>query len=345
MGRAPFVAAILVLLLLPAAAPAGARIDSPPEWRVGDRWDYNMTVSNQQGTTYGNLTQEVAAAGTVRVGGRDVLSYTLSSKQTYWGYGLRTTTNSRIYIQKSDLCALIINTTTTTYFGEMNSTASTELRYNASDGRYRFPLVEGDSWTAAYELGRKLRLERSMVEESRNVTAAVTVESPERLSLPAGRFLAYKVTYTYDSGNVTTYWYCDAVRGEAARRELDRSTGTLTVYELKGYHPAPAPLPIIGSDSDKALMLGLISVALVVAALAILAMRRRAPKAPKQKKEQSGPAAPEFHFEHTRDGLQMKSVKPDIMSIACPACHRVFKTPAGAKSVRCPFCGKEGKLG
>jgi uncharacterized Zn-finger protein len=269
----------------------------------------------------------------------------LSSKQTHSGYGLRTIVNSRTYIQRSDLCTLCINSTATTFLGEMNTTGSTELRYNASDGRYRFPLVEGDSWTAAYEEGRRVRLERSTVEDSRNVTVAVAVGGPEKLTLPAGRFLAYKVTCTDDSGNETTYWYCGAVRGEAARRELDPITGTMTLYELKAYNPAPTPLPIIGSDRDKALLLGGMSVALVAAALAIVALRKRAPKAPKQKKGQSEPAAPEFHFEHTRDGLQMGSVKAGTRSLACPACHRVFKTPAAAKSVRCPFCGKEGELG
>lgn len=341
MRRLTLAAVLLLLLLSPSVLMAEKQVDAAPEWRVGDRWEYTITVEGPAGRTYGNMSQQVSAVGQVRVGNRTVDAYTLRTRQTHTGFGVNSTTTSTTHIARSDIGTLDVNSTSATNYEELRSQARMELRYDPSDGRYRFPLRAGADWNAEYNVSRRVLLSSAVILENRTAYAQFSCEGPEELSVAAGRFLAFKITCTLDSGNQTIYWYSDAVRGDVMKSELDRRTGALTVSELNKYMRQPEPLPLLGTDIGRATLLGGISAVLVFTALALHLVRRKNIRAHRPKKVEEAPA-PSFHFEKTREGLQMTV---ETISLSCPACRRVFKVPKGTLAVKCPFCGKQGRLG
>lgn len=340
MGRLPIVVLLLVLVLAPALPPpAGADVQGPPDWKAGDRWEYRIVYKSPLGTTFGNLTQEVTAVGPVRVGNRTVDAYTLSSHQRTMGFGVNSSASSRTYISKSDLGTLSINTTSSSHLGELSSSARMETRYDASDGRYRFPLGVGTNWSVEYNLSRRVLLSPGLIEENRTVYGQSTCEAIDRLSVGAGRFQAYRVTCTFDSGNVTTYWYSEGVRGDVKREEMDPMTGSMTIYTLERYVRAAEPFPLLGSDTGRAILLGIISGVLLLSALALVLARRRATKPPAAAERKDSPPAPE------RKKAPGAGPAAASVELACPACRRRFRVPAGTVAVKCPFCGKQGRPG
>jgi hypothetical protein len=275
MGRLALAAVLLLLLLPSALVPAESRVDSAPRWNQNDRWEYRVTVRGPSETTFGNLTREVSATGPVRLGNRTVDAWTLTSRQTGSVDGVNTTTVSTTYVSQSDLCVLYVNSTSESWLGELSSRANIELRYNASDGRYRFPLSAGASWEVDYNMTRTLKLNSGLSVENRTVHAGYTCDGEERVSVPAGRFMAFRIDCTPDSVNRTSYWYSDAVRGEVKREEQDGSTGILTTYDLKQYHRSPEPMFLIGTDTGLAMLLAAISAVLAAAAIIIYWARTR----------------------------------------------------------------------
>lgn len=341
MGRLAIAAIVFLLSLTSALVPAESRVDSAPEWNRGDRWEYRITVQGPADRTYGNLTQEVSAAGAVRLGNRTIDAYTLTTRQTLSGSGVNTTTVSTVYVSQSDLCVLYVNSTSVTRYGDLSSRARMEMRYDASDGRYRFPLTAGTDWNMEYNLTRTVLLDPGLRVENRTVYGQFTCEGAENISVPAGRFRALRISCTINSGNQSSYWYSDAVRGEVMRRELDGRTGSVTLYELKMYQRSPEQLPLLGTDTGRAMLLGGISTVLIVAAGLLLWTRRGKRKISQPEEAREAPPT-SFHIEKGRDGLQLKI---DTVNLMCPACRRVFTATAGAQAVKCPFCGKEGRLG
>lgn len=340
MGRLPIFVLLFVLLLAPAMLTP-AEVQGPPDWKAGDRWEYKIVHHSLLGTTFGNLTQEVTAVGPVRVGNRTVDAYTVSSRQRTMGFGVNSSASSRTYISRSDLGTLSVNTTSSSNFGELRSSARMEVLYYSSDGRYRFPLGVGTNWSVEYNMSRRVFLSPGLMEENRTVYGQCTCEAIDKVQVGAGRFQAYRVRCTFDSGNVTTYWYSEGVRGEVKREELDPMTGATTTFTLERYVRAAEPFPLLGSDTGRAILLGTVSMLLLLSALALVLARRRTPKPTPAKGAEDHPPAPAGKG---TTGART-AAKAGPVELACPACRRRFKVPAGTVSVTCPFCGKQGRLG
>jgi hypothetical protein len=288
MRRLALAATLIVLVLPSAMVPAESRVDMAPEWNMGDRWEYRVTVNGPAQTMFGNLTLEVSAVGPVRLGDRTSDAYTLTSRQTVSGNNVDSITSSITYVSRSDLCVLCVNSTIVTWYGSLNSSAMMELRYNASDGRYRFPLDAGAAWETDYVLTRAVRLDSGLSVENRTIHTSFACEGALNLSVPAGRFRALKVVCCSDASNRTSYWFSGAVRGDVRREDRDGSTGVTTVYDLKSYRRSQGPMFILGTDTGLAIMLGIISAVLAAAALSILWARSRDSSAASPKKEGRG---------------------------------------------------------
>jgi hypothetical protein len=272
---APF--AVLLLLALPCpVAWAQEGVDSAPSWNRGDRWDYEVTVNGAGDVSRGNLSQEVVAAGPVRLDNRTVDVYTLATRQaTRSGGGANSTESTTTYVSRTDLCVLYVNSSSATTLQGLSSRARMELRYNASDGRYRFPLEAGMAWQTDYEITRTIRLDFGQWTDNVTVHGAFTCEGADKIVVPAGRFLAHKVVFRPDGRNTTTYWFSAAVRGEVKREQLDGMTGASTTFVLKKYHREAQPPFLLGTDTGLALVLGMISLGLVAAGTGIYLARKR----------------------------------------------------------------------
>jgi len=342
MGRRALISLALLLLALPPVLPVGAQEAAVATWRVGDRWDYNLTVVSPESFHTGSLTVKVTGDGTVRLHNESVRAYTLSiSRRERWeGFNI-TSTITRL-VDRATLCTLFSNTTQTMTLGGLESRWTTTEYYSPSDGRYQFPLGAGLNWTASYGVNRTTLTSNSRKTEDIDLSRALTCEVREGLSVPYGRHMALRVRCTLDdTGNYSRYWYSESVRGDLKVEDYDRVTRALTTLALTRYSRAAEAAPILGPDTEKALVLA--TAALVFLCILIVAMfiRARPPKPPPPvTQEEQGP--PAFTFESSRDGYSMKV---NTVELACPACRKRFKVMATARTVRCPHCGHEGKRG
>jgi len=328
----------LLLLPLPAHAQAAPAEAGAPDWRVGDRWDYAVVVSSSAGTLYGNLTVRVTADGQVRAGNATVRAYTVVEKRTDYGSGSNTTALTTLHIDARTLCTLSSDRTVKYQFGSFSSEVRTELTYEPSDGRYRFPLAAGENWTARYNLTRTRHFTYNFTTDNSSVAARYDCLAYEELS---HKEKAFRIRCSSDGGGpAVTVWYSKRVRGEIQREEYDRSSDATTSFMLRSYSRAPVPSLLSDPDTLKALVLGAAGIVLAAIAVFLAAARRRMPRMPKPDQPVEQPLSA-FQFEQTRDGVAVKVNQRDI---ACPRCGRAFKVIVTARAARCPFCRYEGNL-
>ncbi|MGH7424516.1 MAG: hypothetical protein ACREJ1_12685 [Candidatus Methylomirabilales bacterium] len=189
----------------PAPAPSTTRVDSPPEWRAGDRWVYDWT----SGTNAGTKTVEVLEIKgvnniqyyIVRIGDLDHY-YTLDFK---WAGTVR---DGRV-----------------------------EARMAPPQPWFAWPLEIGKRWVhrGSYE-------ERDRKQEQNDTFAVVTTETVE---VPAGRFHAFKVVREASRLESDQYWYAPEVRWYAkwiGRRGQVQFEERLREYQAAPrLIPAPTP--------------------------------------------------------------------------------------------------------
>jgi hypothetical protein len=283
MGRLALAAVLLLLSMPSSLVPAQTQVDSPPGWKEGDRWEYRVIVQGPSETTFGNLSQEIASVGPVRLDGRALDAYSVTSRLSRSANNVNSSTVSTIYVSRSDICVIFANSSSVTRMGDLSTRANVELRYNTSDGRYHFPLATGAGWEVDYNLTRTLSTGNSVSVEDRWVHVSCACEGPEKVIVPAGRFMAQKIVCAQDAVNRTSYWYSEAVRGEVKREELDGSTGVITTYELTRYHRAQEPAFLLGTDTGLAMVLAGISMVLLAAAAIIFWRGRKRDVLPPEK--------------------------------------------------------------
>lgn len=157
----------------PAAAPRPvAHVDSPPEWRPGDRWVYDWT----SGTRSGTKTAEV-------------LEITEVNKIRY--YVLRIGEVDHYY------------TPAFRWSGSVRE-SRVEARMVPPQPWLTWPLAVGSRWVhnGVYE-------ERDTKKEQNDRFAVVAAETVE---VPAGRFHAFKVVREGNRQESDQYWYAPEVR-------------------------------------------------------------------------------------------------------------------------------------
>jgi len=141
----------------------------------------------------------------------------------------------------------------------------TDRRYDPPMLRFPLPLSPGDSWEWK---GKEIVDEDEAVES----TVKGTVEGQETVTVPAGRFEAYRVAVTTDSSDGTTsssvQWLVPGVGTVKTRIDIEAGGLTGFMVWLLGYDvlefeltaveypsptpapPAPAPSPLNGSTDD-----------------------------------------------------------------------------------------------
>ncbi len=155
-----------------ALAPPITRVESPPEWRPGDRWVYDWTSRNQTGTKTVEVLEikEVNQVPyyVVRIGDVDHY-FTLDFK---WSGSVR---KGRV-----------------------------EARMVPPQPWLIWPLEVGERWAhrGIYEQRKKKDLQ--------NDTFAVVTS--ETIGVPAGRFQAFKVVRESPGRDSDQYWYAPQVR-------------------------------------------------------------------------------------------------------------------------------------
>jgi hypothetical protein len=149
-----------------------AAVPSPPEWRPGDRWTYDVMSGKDRGTK----TMEVVEV-------REL------SNVPY--YVVRLGDLDHYYTRSLDWAAAI-------------RTSKVEARMLPPHPWFAWPLEVGKRWTyqGVWE-------EQDTKRDLNNRFAVVAVEAVE---VPAGRFEALKVVRETDSRDFDEYWYAPAAR-------------------------------------------------------------------------------------------------------------------------------------
>jgi hypothetical protein len=279
MGRRWLLFLTLLLLAFPAALPAEAQEVNVPQWRVGDRWDYKLSIVSRSGTTTGSMTVKVTASDAVTVGNESLPAYTLAISRHERGSGFNTTYTITKHVAKATLCTIDTNHTQVMTYGDMESRSHSENHYYPSDGRYSFPLGEGANWSSGYSLNRTVLVGTRLRTENSTVLALYSCEMREGITVPGGKFMSYRVRCTTDdTGNYSYYWYSDKVRGDVKMEEFNRETQAMTTIQLTKYYRAPEAPPLLGPDTEKALMLAGAAVILLIVLAVGVYIRSRPPK-------------------------------------------------------------------
>jgi hypothetical protein len=162
----------------PSAAPPPVSVNrlvsvpSPPEWRRGDRWTYEVT----SGTDRGTKTMEVVEVR--EIGNVPYYVVRLGDLDHYYTRGLDWAAAAR--------------------------TSKVEARMIPPHPWFVWPLEVGKRWTyqGVWE-------EQESKQDLSNRFEVVAVEAVE---VPAGRFETLKVVRESDSRDYDEYWYAPAVR-------------------------------------------------------------------------------------------------------------------------------------
>lgn len=281
MRRMPFFV-LAILLPLPWSVLAAPTVQSVPEWRIGDTWQYRVETRSDAGITYGNLTIRVVADGGVRIGNATVRAYTLSQRlapwvpvnatnsrlgeEARWGdaYTVVTTT---LIIDKRTLGTMVSNSTIRSVHGAQVTEDRELLTYSPSDGRLRFPLSPGVGWNATFNLTRIRQLLYHTLADNSTQTRRYECESYESVTYKEKGF---RVRCTTDGGVAeTVFWYSTRYRADVRREEHDPSLGTVRTYTLVGFEPGAAPSMFSSPQTVLAMFFGIVAAAMLAGAIIV----------------------------------------------------------------------------
>ena len=331
MRRLPFL--ILVLLLpLPSTLLAAPAVRSVPEWSVGDTWQYKVTTQSGAATTLGNLTLKVVADGDVRIGNTTVRAYTLSqrlqpwtpagktglSQETRWGpvYTIVTTT---LIIERKTLCTLVSNSTIRSVHGADVTEDRELLEYSPSDGRLRFPLTPGESWTATFNVSRTRHYPFQVVTQNSTLTRRYDCQAYENVTF---REKGYRVRCTTDgSPSETVFWYSPHYRADVRREEYDPSSGTVQTFSMVSFKTGQAQSLLSSPQTVLALFFGVAAAAMLAVAILVRFLpgplgrfraryREKHPPPEPGEKEKAAPTRPAGHPVPPRGRSQPQAAPP-----------------------------------
>ena len=208
-------------LLLPACVAKEGQL---PTWEVGDQWVWSYVM---EGTT-ATLTEEVTEEETVE--GRDCyvldMSFDPMMSSTHDGV-VYTTTSMKYWMDKATGLYGVKHEYATTYNGQA---VTSSMIYSYSPWASLFPLeigkeVETERTTTTY-------LEGEQYGDILTDTEIYTVVSKEDVTVTAGTFSCWKITY-YDSASDTTQtmWWSDEAKTMVKSIDADGNT----MMELQSY--------------------------------------------------------------------------------------------------------------
>ncbi len=273
----PLTLALLTLLLLTTLhQPSRAQEASPPGWRAGDRWDYELVVRSPYEEARGNATVVVLGGGRVRLGNESHSVYSLSISRREEGERSVRTYYSKVYVSKASLCTLYSKTSIEVKYGALRSTGELTLSYSPSDGRYLFPLALNRSWRSDYNVTRTEASAGATRVSTLRFSGNCTCEWRGELRVGRGNYTAFRIDRFEDcSGNRSTYWYSESVGAEVRSEEYSPITETLTIQTLKRHSRAPQESLLLGPDTGRVLALLALALALLGTAGALSLAQRR----------------------------------------------------------------------
>jgi len=215
---------VAISLLLPACVEEEALEGQFPTIQVGDQWVWSYAMEE---TTY-TLTEEITGEETVE--GRDCyvtdMSFDPVMSSTHDGV-VYTTTSMKYWGDKATGLLGVKMETTTTGNGQVFTSSAT---YSYNPWTSLFPL----------EVGKEIETEKTTINyfegeqygETEVSTEKYTVVSKEDVTVTAGTFSCWKITY-YDSALDTTQtmWWSDEAKTMVKMTDADGKT----IMELQSY--------------------------------------------------------------------------------------------------------------
>ncbi len=293
------VAAVFVLLLIVVHVPAPVRAGvPPPQWTVGDYWEYTVRTAVEQG---------LVLNGTVRATIRE-LGPILVKNTTWTAY--RTLLGGSGDVQNAGSGPRVHGRWTIAGEQWVESgnfkvvRAVSQVDGNGTADPFRVPFsfqvqnttenaVLNDTWRYPLEVGTSGALVTNTTSRERlwfrlgfttnestsggtyRRTLRLSVENASRVSAPAGTFDTLEVRIGWPSGD-TDVWYYSAAVGNNVRTETRNRTGaTLAESTLRAYryHAAEPPAGLLSPEATVGLIGG--ATAAAIAAAVLLVRRRR----------------------------------------------------------------------
>jgi hypothetical protein len=214
MAMVPWRAALTILILTGCAAPgvppassvpaAGVvmpTVSSPPSWRPGDRWVYSWTSGAETGV------KTVEALEIREINGVSFYLVRVGDVESFYTRDLR-------------------------WAGTMQDGRVT-ARMTPPHPLFTWPLEAGKGWAYRGTYG-----DRNGTTEFNDVFSVVAAEA---VTVPAGRFNAWKIVRETERRDSDQYWYAPDVRFYV--KWIGRRGDTQFEEQLREYHPAPRLIP------------------------------------------------------------------------------------------------------
>lgn len=211
--------AFVIILYAQGRGPGeGPQVAWMPTHGIGDEWVYMITGKVK-------YTCRLRIVGEEVLNGDNTYLLKLSFDPPYQGYS----SEMEVWVER-ETGDTLRTTTSARYWGEPHRWV-TDYKYEYPEGE-KWPLQVGKEYT---KIQKKIGIE--------NITLQVKVESWEEISVPAGKFLCFKIVYYDENGRAwRREWYSDSV--EQNIRWIDGETGE--TWELTSYSVEEGSLAIYG---------------------------------------------------------------------------------------------------
>lgn len=199
-----------------AATTSVMAAGTAPQLQVGDKWT-ERTATGGPYPSDTTTSREVKALESVMLG-----------STSHNGVRIDTGTTSKIWLRASDHARLKVHT-------EVAGVTSDTV-YDAPCKQYEWPLAVGKAWTASCSAKVTTQTTYGTTTSNQFTNTSYTVASTESVTVTAGTFPTFKVTFTEMQGSATTTgtnWY--AMKACTPAKTMQTSQGVEATLTLESY--------------------------------------------------------------------------------------------------------------
>ncbi len=245
----------LMVILLSVSTVVRAEI-TIPEYESGDKWTYQVEMSQMGMGFSGEWTFKVRGEKTVS--GHKVYDISVEGDGSVSieipGFGVATldyTLEGFEYLRTSDLATVQDNITfhmTTSVMGiEMTIDMYLDMSYSPPMSELKFPLDLNNEWTSSSSVTSKVA---QVITTNGNTTSEThsdtdtrsldfKVDLEETTSVPAGQYQSYRINQTGDDGAYSHYYISDKVGFFTKSVSYDDDGDVESLMQLKSYSYSP----------------------------------------------------------------------------------------------------------
>jgi hypothetical protein len=207
------IAIVIIVFVFSGPKPAPFKVGEEgllPTLKIGDQWVYKVTP-----TKFPSYTKTVTIIGEEDINGKDCYVLEIVYEPPLGRVG-----RVKMWLDKTVWDPTWAELKMVSYVDNEDNEIVGPILINEYPEGYPFPL----------EPGKEYKIVQRWENENYSSTTSVKIEGIENVSVPAGTFRCFKITYFHEKTEITTStWYSDTAKFEVKR------VGEFAVWELMSY--------------------------------------------------------------------------------------------------------------